>query len=201
MDGVTTDTRALAPQFDEKLQLVLADVKKGTASKAFRAYFKTNANRAYVASIFLHISKGAPVQVSLPGAPSQFTVAKRPILVCIDSTVQFPGVESLQKSCHRVVAAVKPNTQIMIICDGFWSEIGHRPFPPRSDCPKVRYNKFYPDSFRLMYNQFGALIHEFAHLYTGSFRRGEETYEPTAAVKLSPEDSIKNPQNFALYAS
>ncbi|KAL8997830.1 MAG: hypothetical protein Q9169_003003 [Polycauliona sp. 2 TL-2023] len=90
----------------------------------------------------------------------------------------------------------------MIICDDFWKQQGSRPFPVLTDCPKVKFGKFRPDDYRVMNNQFGTFVHEFSHIYTGNFPPSDQdTYHPTAAVMLSAEESIKNAQNFALYAS
>ncbi|KAL8670230.1 MAG: hypothetical protein Q9168_005218 [Polycauliona sp. 1 TL-2023] len=196
--------QVLLPQFEEKLQFVLADVKKGITSKAFRAYFKTNANMVYVESIFLQIQKGGPIPVPIPGAPSKLTRPTSPMILCKDPTV--PGFDELSKFCKVGPAVCQPYSQTVVACDKFWKGnrlgLGDRPFPLRSDCPDVRHNQFYPDSRIVMYNQFGVFIHEFAHIYTRSFlSHGAEIYEPNAAVALSAEESVKNAQNFALYAS
>ncbi|KAL8836839.1 MAG: hypothetical protein Q9176_006072 [Flavoplaca citrina] len=196
-DSKAAKLQTLLPQIYEKLLLVLADVKQGVASKAFRAYFKTNDNIAYVESIFQQIAAGSPVQVPVEGAPSGFTVPYSPMIVCVDPTT--PGVNYLQEQCKGVTAASNDNTQIVVLCDLFWT-LTDRVMPRSSECPKVKYNKFHPDDHRLVQNQFGAFVHEFAHTYTGVWGT-HETYEPTAAVKLSAKESLRNPQNFALYAA
>ncbi|KAL9632723.1 MAG: hypothetical protein Q9204_003677 [Flavoplaca sp. TL-2023a] len=196
-DSKAAKLQTLLPQIYEKLLLVLADVKQGVASKAFHAYFKTNDNIAYVESIFHQIAAGSPVQVPVPGAPTSLTVPYNPMIVCLDLTL--PGVDYLQQQCKGSTAASNPNTQIMVLCDNFW-RLTDRVMPLNSECPKVKYNKFHPDDHRLVQTQFGAFVHEFAHTYTGIWGI-HETYQPTAAVKLSAKESLRNPQNFALYAA
>lgn len=197
-DSKAAKLQTLLPQIHEKLQIVLADVKKGVASKAFNAYFKTNDSIAHVESIFQKIAAGAAVRVPVQGAPSGFTVPYSPMIVCVDPTT--PGVDDLREKCKGVTAASNPNTQHMILCDDFWTHLATKQFPQVKGCPKVKYNRFHPDDYRVMFNQFGTFVHEFAHTYTSTWVQ-EETYHPTAAVQLSAEESLKNPQNFALYAA
>ncbi|KAL8899207.1 MAG: hypothetical protein Q9207_006310 [Kuettlingeria erythrocarpa] len=192
--------QALLPKFWAQLQLVLADVKRGTASKAYSAYFKSQDNATYVQSVFQAIADGALVQIPVDGAPSHFSSSVLPSIICVDPSV--PNVDSLLSTCNHVAAAIVPNREIVILCDHFWTQMADRPLPVRSDCPRVRHNKFVPDDYRVMYNQFGTFVHEFAHAYIRVWNPDNtETYNPTAAVNLSAERSLLNANNYALYAS
>ncbi|KAL8905262.1 MAG: hypothetical protein Q9171_006738 [Xanthocarpia ochracea] len=192
--------QALLPKFWEQLQLVLADVKRGTASKAYRAYFKSQDNATYVESIFQAIADGALVHIPVDGAPTHFSSSSYPSLLCVDPSV--PNVDELLPVCNHAAAAIVPNREIVILCDHFWIQMKDRPLPVRSDCPRVKHNKFFPDDYRVMYNQFGTFVHELTHAYIRVWDAANtETYNPTDAVNLSVEDSLLNANNYALYAS
>ena len=192
--------QALLPKFWEQLQLVLADVKRGTASKAYRAYFKSQDNATYVESIFQAIADGALVHIPVDGAPTHFSSSSYPSLLCVDPSV--PNVDSLLPACIHAAAAIVPNREIVILCDHYWVQMKDRPLPVRSDCPRVKHNKFFPDDYRVMYNQFGTFVHELTHAYIRVWNAANtETYNPTDAVNLSAEDSLLNANNYALYAS
>ncbi|KAI4285556.1 MAG: hypothetical protein L6R38_000577 [Xanthoria sp. 2 TBL-2021] len=194
--------QTLLPQFRDNLQLVLADVKRGTTSKAYRAYFKSQANAAYVDSIFQAMADGALLHIAVPGAPSKFTRPVYPTIVCLDPGT--PNVEKLQAVCSvtmrggKAVASIVPHSHIMVLCPSFWEQ--PKKGPLRSDCPMVKRNKFVPDDHRVMLNHFGAFVHEFTHAYTRNWDT-KELYSPMDAVKLSAKLSLKNPNNFALYAA
>ncbi|KAI4226039.1 MAG: hypothetical protein L6R36_003485 [Xanthoria steineri] len=194
--------QALLPQFRDNLQLVLADVKRGTKSKAYRAYFKSQANAAYVESIFQAMADGTPLQVAVPGAPSDFRRPAFPTIVCVDPSI--PIYEKLRAVCSektlgvRVLGSIVPQTHIMVVCPAFWQVLTKGPV--RSDCPTVKRNKFVPDNHRVAENQYGVLVHEFTHAYTHNWDP-KEVYDPMEAVKLNATRSLKNPSNFALYAA
>lgn len=188
--------QTLLPQFWSNLQLAVTDVKRGTASKAYRAYFKSQGNAAYVESIFQKMADGAPVQISVSGAPSKSLRPLWPSILCLDPGI--PGVETLQAVCDgTATAAIVPHREIVLLCPPFWETL--KKVPLRSDCPKVRRNKFVPDDYRVMYNQYGTFVHEFTHAYTRNWDT-KEFYNPMDAVKLSAEASLRNPNNYALYA-
>ncbi len=187
----------LLPQFWDDLQLVLADLERGNASKAYRAYFKFQSNAAYVESIFQAMADGAPVQIPpLRGSPSKQSHRTRPAIVCLDPKI--PNLETLSAVCVQAAASILPNNHIVLLCPAFWQGMKLRPL--RRDCPRVKGNKFVPDDYRVAYNQFSVFVHEFTHAYTQNWDT-KETYRPTAAVKLSAALSLRNPNNFALYAA
>ncbi|KAL8926675.1 MAG: hypothetical protein Q9208_002749 [Pyrenodesmia sp. 3 TL-2023] len=198
-DSKTAQLQALLPKIWEHIQLVLHDVRRGTRSRAYRAFFKSQDNATYVESIFKAMADGALVRIPVEGAPSDFTQPVYPSLLCVDPSL--PGYDTLVAACNNSAAAIVPNREIVVLCDDFWGQMKDRPLPVRSDCPRVRRNKFVPDDYTLMYNQFGAFVHEFAHAYTSDWDPNNEAYNPTEAVQLSAERSLMNANSYALYAS
>ncbi|KAI4202927.1 MAG: hypothetical protein LQ346_001900 [Caloplaca aetnensis] len=189
--------QTLLPLFRDDLQLVLADAKRGNASKAYRAYFKSQSNAAYVESIFQAMADGAVVQIPpRRGSPSKQPHRIPPSVICLDPKI--PNIDTLSKVCVQAAASILPNSHIVLLCPSFWA--GMKRGPLRWDCPRVKGNRFAPDDYRVAYNQFGLFVHEFAHAYTRNWDT-RETYRPTAAVKLSAALSLRNPNNFALYAA
>lgn len=191
----------LLPKFRNNLKLVLADVKRGTTSKAYQAYFKSQANVAKVESIFQAIADGIKLYIAVPGAPSKFYHPVYPTMLCLDPSM--PNVAKLQAVCSttrdggKAAASIIPHSHFIVLCNDFWKL---RKAPNRTDCPQVKRNKFVPDDHRIMINQFGVLLHELAHAYTHNWDP-KEIYGPMDAVKLSAKRSLKNANNFALYAA
>ncbi|KAL8656851.1 MAG: hypothetical protein Q9226_002500 [Calogaya cf. arnoldii] len=194
--------QTLLPRFWRNTQLVLADVKRGTTSEAYRAYFKSQANAAYVESIFQAMADGALLRIAVPGAPSKHHHPFYPTIVCVDPST--PNFKRLQTVCSvkwggaKPIATMIPYSHIMVICPGFWEQARKKPL--RSDCPTVERNKFVPDDQRLILNQYSAFVHEFTHAYTSNWDP-KEVYGLMDSVKLSAKSSLKNPNNFALYAA
>lgn len=194
--------QTLLPQFRHNLQLVLADVKRGTKSEAYRAYFKSQANAAYVESIFQAMADGTRLQIAVPGAPSNFRRPASPTIVCLDPSM--PNAERLRAVCSetmlggRALGSIIPQSHVMVLCPAYWQVLTKGPV--RSDCPTVKRNKFVPDNHRVGENQYGVFVHEFTHAYTHNWDT-KEIYNPMEAVKLSAKRSLKNPSNFALYAA
>ncbi|KAI4277272.1 MAG: hypothetical protein LQ337_001919 [Flavoplaca oasis] len=193
--------QTLLPQFRNNLKLVLADVKRGTTSKAYQAYFKSQANAAKVESIFQAIADGIQLHIAVPGAPSKFYHPVYPTMLCLDPSM--PNVAKLQAVCMttrgggKPAASIIPHSQFMVLCPDFWHL---RKGADRTNCPQVKRNKFVPDDHRIMINKFGVFVHEFAHAYTHKWDP-KEIYSPMDAVKLSAKHSLKNANNFALYAA
>ncbi len=192
----------LLPQFRNNLKLVLADVNQSTTSKAYQAYFKSQANAAKVKSIFQAIADGIQLHIAVPGAPSKFYHPVYPTLLCLDPSM--PNVAKLHAVCGttrggggKPAASIIPHSQFMVLCPEFWH---FRKGADRTDCPQVKRNKFVPDDHRIVINKFGVFVHEFAHAYTHNWDP-KETYRPMDAVKLSAKKSLKNANNFALYAA
>ena len=189
--------QALLPVFWDHLQGVLVDVKKGTNSKAFRAFFKSQANAAYVQSVFQRMADGA--NILIPGEGHQGSILTRlfrPSILCLDSTI--PNWQTLKKVCDlNKAASTVPNREIILLCPAFW---GMEDEPSYSECPRVRRNVFVPNDYRVSYNKFGAFVHEFTHAYIGVWTK-DEVYKPMEAAKLDDAASLKNPNNYALYAA
>ncbi|KAL8668751.1 MAG: hypothetical protein Q9168_006629 [Polycauliona sp. 1 TL-2023] len=195
--------QTLIPQFKNDLKLVLADAKRSSTSKAYRAYFKSPANAAYVESIFQAIADGILLRIAVPGSVPKKYHSVYPTIVCLDPTL--PNIQLYRAVCNvltpdgaKPAASIVPQSHVMILCPDFWKNM--EDLPTRSECPAVRRNTFVPDDHRVMINKFGTFVHEFTHAYTHNWNP-KEIYGPMDAVKLSAKLSLKNANNFALYAA
>ncbi|KAL8723003.1 MAG: hypothetical protein Q9225_000619 [Loekoesia sp. 1 TL-2023] len=191
----TARLQALLPHFWDYLEQVLIDVQKGTSSKAYRAFFKTQGNAARVENIFRRMANGDNVLI-LGNGPI-LTRLLRPSILCLDPSI--PNWEGLKAVCDlgSPPATTVPNRELVVLCPGFW-EMDEG--PDYSECPRMRRNKFGPNDHRVMYNMFGTFVHEFAHAYLGNWGTNE-TYKVMDAAELSAEVSLKNANNYALYAA
>ncbi|KAL8708916.1 MAG: hypothetical protein Q9220_006248 [cf. Caloplaca sp. 1 TL-2023] len=190
--------QTLLPQFWEQLQLVISDVQRGVASKAFRAFFKTDESIEYVKTVFQNMADGAPVQVPVKGAPTHFTQPTRPLIMCPDPIL--PIYEDFMEFCEqesRPLAGIFPNRELVALCPLFW-DIDD--VPVYGDCPYVRRNSFIPNDHEIVINRFGAFVHEFAHAYLRNWA-DDELYKPNEAVAMTTQRSFRSSQNYAFYAS
>lgn len=76
----TTYLQALIPYMQSGLQAVLSDLDRGTASPAYRTFFKTNDNLDIVRQVFKDIINGSAVLSTLSVDPPT-----PPTLVCTDA--------------------------------------------------------------------------------------------------------------------
>lgn len=187
--------QALLPVFWNYLQHVLTDMQQGTGSKAYRAFFKSQGNAARVENIFRRMANGD--NILIPGNGPILTRLLRPSILCLDHSI--PNYEGLKAVCDLGFppATIVPNRELVVLCPGFW-ELDEEPY--YSECPRVRRNRFSPNDHRVMYNMFGTFVHEFAHAYLGNWDTNE-TYKVMDAAELSAEISLKNANNYALYAA
>ncbi|KAI4095300.1 MAG: hypothetical protein LQ339_007299 [Xanthoria mediterranea] len=187
----------LLPKFASKLRLVQADAQKGNESKAFHAFFKSQSNAPYVQGVFKQMANGRPAMVPSEGRNIGHVRFENPNLVCLHPTM--PDYEALRQQCGSTsIATTKQNRALVLLCQPYW---GLDEEPEGIDCPVVRRNVFTQNhDNRIMRNQFAVFVHEMAHAYAVS-------WIPTEAkgimdcVALSAGASVKNLQNFALYAA
>ena len=192
-----TYLQALIPYMQSLLQDVLTDLDRGTASPAYRAFFKTNNNLDAVRQVFTDMINGANVlAVDLKNNVTRWSP---PTLVCADNDQAF--LTHLMESCTtlpRSVMYVMQPAKIVAVCPVFWTlpRIVRRPA-----CPRVaRDGRLLTEPFNLRTTQFAVLVHELAHVYN-RFDRREEVYDLMDLVDLSAETSLENAQNFASYAA
>ncbi len=187
----------ILPNFLSKLRLVQADAQKGNESKAFRAFFKSQSNAPHVQGVFQRMANGRPAIIPSEGRNIGHVRFENPNLVCLHPTM--PDYEALRQQCGSTsIATTKQNRALVLLCQPYW---GLDEEPEGIDCPVVRRNVFTQNNDnRMMRNQFAAFVHEMAHAYAVS-------WIPTEAkgimdcVALSAGASVKNVQNFALYAA
>ncbi|KAL8709725.1 MAG: hypothetical protein Q9220_005511 [cf. Caloplaca sp. 1 TL-2023] len=185
----------LLPTFADDLRQVIADVDMGIRSKAYRAFFKTDQNAAAVRQVFQSMLDGAKVTLP-PEADETVPAPTDPVIMCLDPSM--PYYPRFQQICANPPAAMIGETSTAIFCPKFWDDMGDGPL--FFQCPIVSVNQFYPNDQLVMYNKFGAFVHEFAHAYLGIWDP-DEVYNVQDAVDLDAEASRRNPQSYALYAS
>ncbi|KAI4116067.1 MAG: hypothetical protein LQ338_007769, partial [Usnochroma carphineum] len=184
---------SLLLRFRSDLQLVLTDVRRGTASKAYRAFFKSQKNAAFVQDIFRKIAIGNSIQVSINGVVHTHA----PTIVCPDPAI--PLYDELIRNCGTTIAAVHlTGRELVYLCPRFW-DLDEQPV--QALCPRVRWNKFTSNKLTMVANMFGAFVHEFAHVYLQDLEAPKETYGLMDAVELSAKASLRNANNYALYAA
>ena len=197
----------LLPLIWQQLQKILLDAQSGTRSRhGFRAFFKTNKAIKPVRRIFEDIANNKAVTVSADRAARLGTATATPRFACLKQG--DAATAHLLEECRRrptVPLWTWGATEIIMVCPGFFS------LPAAltvESCPKVVGNKLTPDDDTLVASMFGTIIHELVHIYhpvTANFREGigdvEEVYDVQKAVELSAQKSLKNANNFALYAA
>ncbi|KAL8655826.1 MAG: hypothetical protein Q9226_002890 [Calogaya cf. arnoldii] len=192
------DLQALLRSFQRKLQLVVADARKGTNSAAFRAFFKHSSNAAYVQDVFEHMAKGQPAVIPGKGPGGKIRL-QNPIIICLNGTM--PGYDALRKQCGPTsIATTRRNRALVVLCGPFWDLDAEA---SRIDCPIVRRNVVvHHNDDRILHNRFAALVHEIAHPYTASWTSEEmETKGLMDCVRLGAAESRKNARTYAFYAA
>ncbi|KAL8847924.1 MAG: hypothetical protein Q9221_007056 [Calogaya cf. arnoldii] len=198
-DSKASALQTLLSSFQRNLQLVLADVGKGTASPAFSAFFKNELYGAYIQDVFQHMARGQPAVIPGKEGTGGEIGFQNPNIVCLNETM--PGYEQLRKQCGSTsIATTLRNRALVVLCDRFW-DLDVEPL--RIDCPIVRRNVFVQNfDDRVLHNRFAALVHEMAHPYTATWTSEEmETKGIMDCVRLGAEESRKNARTYAFYAA
>ena len=174
-------------------------MKLGTASTyGFTAFFKTNNNRPAVQQVFQNMALGAPVP--LGGFDAEFYGGQStapPTFICLDQG--NPDTLVMWNFCqnHPAVAAFQlGGSNWITLCPYYWTLGG---IPAARQCPSVVNNELTPNNAILVWNQFGVLVHELAHMY--GVQTDEETFMIQDAVNLDATQSVANAQNYAMYAA
>ena len=187
----------LIPYMQSHLQAVLTDLDRGTASPAYRTFFKTNKYLDSVRQVFTDMVNGSAVPYST-GGPQNITRWSPPVLVCADADQPF--LHHLLDDCDvppPAVIYVSHPAKFFAVCPIFWKlpRIARR-----AACPRVLDGRLLAEPWKPRTTQFAVLVHELAHVYN-RFDSREEVYDWSDVVGLSAERSLENAQNFALYAS
>lgn len=197
--GSKTDTLlALLPYFWDRLQLVLADVRQGVHSKAFRAFFKTQENVPLVERVFKQMADGHPVRIQRQLEDPNLPPYEYPSLICLDPSL--PGYNWRKFKCERGEAFGHPGGVQVQLCPSYWNLTRKS---STTQCPQVRRNRFTDDEdWEIMYNQFGVFVHEMAHVYAAAWEPElDKTLDINEYVRLSPKISTRTAQTYALYAA
>lgn len=185
-----TYLQALIPYMQSELQAVLSDLDRGTASPAYRSFFKTNDSLDTVRQIFTDIIKGSAVLSVDPPMP--------PVLVCVDA--DQPLGHQLLDMCttpRQLAGFVTDPDRFVNICPNFWTL-------PRivrkAACPRVAGGKLLTEPWNLRTTQYAVLVHELVHVYN-RFDNRDEVYDLLDVVGLNASKSLGNAQNYASYAA
>ena len=198
--GRSTEILQLVPQLQQALHLVLLDLEHGTASRhGFRAFLKSNANVPVVREVFQAIANGSDVKTY------------KPMIECLSPE----GLTPEQLAVYRMLCATRPGFEavsagalpihgLVCLCPYFWT---HAAFPEVDDCPTVSgrrgQRRFVDDDGGFGETQFAVLVHELVHLYNpidGGLEYAE-VYSAQECVELDARQSVRNAENWALYAA
>ena len=194
----TAFLQTLIPYTLHNLQAVLRDVDRGTASPAYRAFFKTNNSIADVRQVFTQIVNGSAIPDV--GVASENDGSRwPPTLVCADADQPFLQYhKALCRAPERPVMNVLQPAKIISICPIFWT-LPHVAL--KAACPRVNIDgKLLTEPFNLRTTQFAVLVHELVHVYN-AFDNKQEVYDMEDVVGLSAARSLENAQNYASYAA
>ena len=185
-----THLQTLIPYMQSELQAVLSDLDRGTASPAYRSFFKTNDSLDTVRQVFTDIIKGSAILSVDPPMP--------PTLVCADA--DQPLAHQVLDRCttpRRLVGFVSDPDKFVYICPSFWTlpRIARK-----AACPWVVAGKLLTEPWNLRTTQYAVLVHELVHVYN-RFDSREEVYDLLDVVGLNASKSLGNAQNFASYAA
>ena len=201
-DANTTGSHAaylqhLVPYMQSHIEAVLSDLDRGTASPAFRAFFKTNNNLEPVRQVFANILNGSEFLTVNSRGNGQFKAP--PTLVCADTDEAF--LDHLIDECYGFVLpmAYIINPQKMVaICPHFFL-LPH--IARKTACPQIANGKVLTEPTSLIKTQYAILVHELVHIYNRFDDSEEEVYGFDDVVGLDAIRSVENAQNYASYAA
>lgn len=201
-DADTTGSHAaylqhLIPYMQSHLGAVLTDLDRGTASPAFRAFFKTNNNLEPVRHVFTNIINGS--EFLTVNSRQNGQVKAPPTLLCADT--DEPLLDHLMDDCYsyaQPVAYIVNPQKMVAICPHFWllPHIAHK-----TACPRIVNGKVLIEPTSLIVTQFGILVHELVHIYNRFDDSWQEVYTFDDVVGLDAIRSVENAQNYATYAA
>ena len=187
----------LIPYMQSHLQAVLSDLDRGTASPAFRAFFKTNNNLEPVRQVFTNILNGSEFLTVNSRQNGQFKAP--PTLVCTDTDEAF--LDHLMDDCYsyaRPMAYIVNPQKLVAICPLFWT-LPH--IARKTACPQIANGKVLTEPSSLITTQYGILVHELVHIYNRFDDSWDEVYSLEDVVGLDAIRSVENAQNYASYAA
>ena len=191
--------QTLIPYTLDHLQdAVLTDLDRGTASPAYRAFFKTNDSVAHVRRVFAQVVNGSTIpDVGVATVDGDSSGA--PTLVCADA--DRPFLQYHKVLCDvpdRPVINVLRPAEVLSICPIFWT-LPH--FALKAACPRVDVDgNLLTEPFNLRTTQFAVLVHELVHIYNPLDNK-QEVYDMEDVVGLNASRSLQNAQNYASYAA
>ena len=194
----TSFLQILIPYTLDQLRAVLRDVDRGTASPAYRAFFKTNNSIADVRHVFTQIVNGSAIPDDSV-MPEDDDLSWAPTIVCADADRPFLQYhKTLCSAPERPVINVLQPAKVISICPIYWT-LPH--VASQAACPRVDANgKLLTEPFNLRTTKFAVLVHEMVHIYNALDNR-DEVYDMEGVVGLSAARSLENAQNYASYAA
>lgn len=189
----TSKLAALIGDIEDSIENVINDLALGTSSKhGYTTFFKQDANRAEISTVYRKIQMGANILVQ-----NGIASLRRPTFICSNNQ---PGTNGLYEMCQENPTAPVMrfrNSNLIPICPVFWTA---RQKPNRKYCPVVVNNTLTPNNDILLLNQLSVLVWSLVYLYhaaakdTGIIDGGIAT-----ASNLNAAESLLSPQNYAFY--
>ena len=146
----------LLPYMQSSLQAVLNNVNRGTASPAYRAFFKTNDNLDTVRQVFTDIINDFSVIASRPQTVSS-------VLICTEADVPF--LNQLRGRCSNPEGTrtftMEPH-KIVFLWPSIWSM---RRAARKAACPVIVNGQVETEPRQLRLTKFATLVHELVHVY------------------------------------
>ncbi|KAL8829307.1 MAG: hypothetical protein Q9170_006228 [Blastenia crenularia] len=197
----STEIHAFLPKVWQNLQLVLADLDHGTASRhGFRTFFKSNTNLPLAKKVFRAIADGQNLET---GKPAIECLSPENLPEDLMGTYRMLCVPARGMKAQQ--AAALPGFGVVAICPLFWKD-AFADFPENDDCIEVGgrrgRRRFLERGGALGDTRFSALVHELVHLYNpmDAASKVREVYDAQECVELDARRSVGNAENWAYYA-
>ena len=215
----------------DNLLPVLQDLKAPVPSAAYNTFFKDEANKEFVTTLFANVAAGAPVYpLTDPPQPWQsFTQNGAPFILVLSYVGQWTGKNGwdgftyCQQNPVSAFVTWPEEWPMVCLCPAFFDEkppsiYGDTPpvsvnNQPASNCLKVNAvtNNFRNTSPRSIRQPVGwtltqyrswILLEELAHVYYHATKRfSTDIYNVNKARKLSAQEAIANGPSYSYYAA
>ncbi|KAL8872957.1 MAG: hypothetical protein Q9174_001506 [Haloplaca sp. 1 TL-2023] len=196
--GQGTGMEQLLPDIIASLDLVLADLERGTASRhGYRTFFKTNTNLASVKQVFGAMKAGYKVNGHYPEIRCLVQEGREKHDFYFDAMCR-------ESRLGPALSAALPATVSVMVCPAFWN---NPDFPNNDGCPAVSgrrgRRRFTDHGTGLSDTRLAVMIHELVHLYNPNDAgpEGEEEYSLQGCADLDASRSLSHASNYALYAA
>ena len=188
-----------APAVENLLSLTylyLQTALLSTNSPAYKAFFR-NVDPAATGRVLRAITAGGNLTTTKHGS-------SRPTVVCVND--RDPGISNFWHRCQQpghTILMQPPGTAVVLLCPDFFKL---RPSPVSADCATVNHASTQLIGHSHIHaTQYGYLVLGLADIYLRAMTDGElpmrQERDVNACLALPPDQALKNPSNYAFYAS